>query len=76
MPLVATEELRIGFTIAAQPGNVVSPDAVERYGWQDKVEEVGEPTEGQSAPTEPAPEAAPSKPARRPATAAAETNGG
>lgn len=41
MALIAKETLRIGFTVAALPGNVVSPSAVEEYGWQDKVEDDG-----------------------------------
>jgi len=40
MALVATEILRIGNIIAALPGNVVSPEAVLVYGWQDKVTDV------------------------------------
>lgn len=39
MALIAKEILRIGNTVAALPGTVVSPEAVEEYGWQDKVEE-------------------------------------
>lgn len=41
MALVAKEVLKIGFTVAALPGNVVSPEAVEKYGWQDQVEDDG-----------------------------------
>ena len=64
MALIATRTLYLGGVIAAQPGNVVSPDAVEAYGWQDGVQEVrqelpepeanvAEPAEGQT-PQEPA----------------------
>lgn len=35
---IAKETLRIGNTIAALPGNYVSPSAVETYGWQDLVD--------------------------------------
>lgn len=41
MALVAKEPLYIGFTLAAMPGNLVSPDAVAKYGWEDKVEDDG-----------------------------------
>jgi len=41
MALVAKEILKIGFVVAALPGNAVSRDAVEKYGWQDKVEDDG-----------------------------------
>lgn len=35
---IAKEQLKIGFTIAANPGNYVSQDAVDTYGWGDKVD--------------------------------------
>jgi hypothetical protein len=41
--LIAKEVLRIGFTVVALPGTVVSPEAVKEYGWGDKVEDNGKP---------------------------------
>lgn len=34
---IAKETLRIGFTVAAVEGGYVTKEAVEKYGWQDKV---------------------------------------
>lgn len=42
MALIAKSPLRIGFTLVANPGNVVSADAVEEYGWHDKVYDDGQ----------------------------------
>lgn len=36
---IAKEVLRIGFTVAAVPGNYVTKEAVKTYGWQDQVED-------------------------------------
>ena len=41
MVMIAKEPLYIGLTLAAMPGNVVSPDAAKLYGWEDKVEDDG-----------------------------------
>lgn len=41
MALIATQILRQGFVIAALPGNVVAPEAVEQWGWQDGVKDDG-----------------------------------
>lgn len=39
MALIAKETLRLGFTVVALPGNVVSKELVDEQGWADKVEE-------------------------------------
>lgn len=36
---IAKENLYIGFTVAATEGTYVTKDAVDRYGWSDKVED-------------------------------------
>ncbi len=36
---IATETLRIGFTVAALPGTYVSKQAVKDNGWEDLVED-------------------------------------
>ena len=36
---IAKEVLRIGFTVAANPGTYVTKEAVTKYGWQDQVED-------------------------------------
>ncbi len=36
---IAKETLRIGFTVAAAPGSYVTKEAVDKYGWQDQVED-------------------------------------
>lgn len=36
---IAKEVLRIGFTVAANPGTYVTKEAVAQYGWQDQVED-------------------------------------
>jgi len=41
MALIAKETLVEGFTTVALPGTLVSPEMVERNGWQDKVEDTG-----------------------------------
>lgn len=38
MPIAKTT-LRIGFTVVANPGSYVTKDAVEKYGWQDMVDD-------------------------------------
>lgn len=40
---VAKETLRIGFVIAAMPGNYISQEAVDTYGWSGKVEKGPDP---------------------------------
>lgn len=42
MPLVAKENLYAGGICFAAAGSVVSGAAVEKYGWQNKVDSVGE----------------------------------
>ncbi len=34
---IAKEVLRIGFTVAALPGGYITKEAVDQYGWHDKV---------------------------------------
>jgi hypothetical protein len=41
MALIAKETLTDGFTVVANPGTIVSPEMVEKNGWQDKVEDDG-----------------------------------
>lgn len=36
---IAKETLRIGFTVAANPGTYVTKEAVAKYGWADQVED-------------------------------------
>lgn len=36
---IAKEQLKIGFTVAANPGAYVSKDAVKTYGWQSMVDD-------------------------------------
>lgn len=35
---IAKDILRIGYTVAALPGNYVTQSAVEQYGWQEQVD--------------------------------------
>jgi hypothetical protein len=35
---IAKEQLTIGFTVVANPGNYVTQEAVDEYGWKDMVE--------------------------------------
>lgn len=51
MALVAKEPLFAGGICFANTGSVVSPAAVEQYGWQDKVEEVGGDGTSAAVPT-------------------------
>lgn len=46
---IAKEVLTIGFTVAAVPGGYITKEAVETYGWQDKVED-GDDIGGTSVP--------------------------
>lgn len=53
---VAKETLRIGFVIAAMPGNYISQEAVDTYGWSRQVEKGPDPvaedtTEENTPPT-------------------------
>jgi hypothetical protein len=49
---IAKEVLRIGFTIVALPGGYVSNEAVETYGWSDRVDKgqdvVADETDGET----------------------------
>lgn len=36
---IAKDTLRIGFTVAAVPGNYVTKEAVKTYGWEDLVDD-------------------------------------
>lgn len=36
---IAKEVLRNGFTVVANPGTYVTKEAVEKYGWQDQVDD-------------------------------------
>lgn len=59
MALIAKEVLRIGHTVAALPGNVVAPEAVEKYGWADKVEDNGKGSDAAGTSEPAAPRVAP-----------------
>lgn len=65
MAKIATEVLKIGFTVAALPGNVVtaSDEDIEKWGWTGKFEDDGNdvapdaapaPARGRAVPAEPA----------------------
>lgn len=58
MAKVATEVLKMGFTVAALPGNVVTADdeTIAKYGWADKIKDDGKKArKGKAADADEAP---------------------
>lgn len=45
---IAKEQLKIGFTVAANPGAYVTQAAVDEYGWGDKVDKGKDYVEGET----------------------------
>lgn len=54
MAKIAKDVLKMGFVVAALPGNVVTADdeTIAKYGWADKIEDDGRDTPSRGRPAD------------------------